>query len=115
MIASVPDMLDALPHYDDPTLAHAELLLSLLPALKSRRLSGDNTVCEKIDEIETAIEAAGLTEKQRRALELVAIQGYTHDEAAAMEGGSRQLITTRIQTALRKFIEAYGGIENYVD
>ena len=109
MYAGVP------PQYGDPTLDNAELLLSLLPTLKSRRLSGDNTVCERIDAIEYAIEHAGLTAKQRRALELVSIQGYTHDEAAEIEGIRQQTMTPRVTTALRKFIVAYGGIENYVD
>ena len=109
MYAGVP------PQYGDPTLDNAELLLSLLPTLKSRRLSGDNTVCERIDAIEYAIEHAGLTAKQRRALELVSIQGYSHEEAAEIEGITRQSLEERMAYALRKFIVAYGGIENYVD
>jgi DNA-directed RNA polymerase specialized sigma24 family protein len=100
--------------YDDPTLELAEMLLGVLPELKSRRLSGDNTVCERIDDIEKAIEAAGLTDKQRRALELVAIQGYTREEAAEVEGVSKKTMFPRVTSALRKFMVAYGGIERYV-
>lgn len=100
--------------YEDRELELAEMLLGVLPELKSRRLSGDNTVCERIEEIERAIESAGLTDKQRRALELVAIQGYDVEEVADADGVKRRAMYYRLEAALRKFIVAYGGIERYV-
>jgi DNA-directed RNA polymerase specialized sigma24 family protein len=52
-----------------------------------------------------------LSARQRRLLELVYVDGYTHAEVAAMTGASPGAIKTAIWRARQAFLERYREVE----
>ena len=56
---------------------------------------------ESID-LHDALDNAGLTERQRQAIELVYFEGMTQEAAATEEGVGQDVISRRISTSLRK-------------
>jgi hypothetical protein len=83
------------------------LLLSDYHALSNRRFKGDYAACDLLIDLHTAIDRAGLTERQRQALELVYFEDLTQEEAGKRIGVSQQSIDKTLSAAIQKIAEIY--------
>lgn len=84
-----------------------EMLLSLIPYYSERQYSGNYYDNDDLNDIHAAIERAGLTDKQREALELVYIKDQTYEDAAKLVGVSRITMLLRTKRAVSLVTAAY--------
>ncbi|NYV67580.1 DUF134 domain-containing protein [Bacillus sp. Gen3] len=84
-----------------------KLLLGDYNALTQRRYAGDYAACDILIDLETAIERAGLTDRQREALRLVFVGEYTQVETAQALGVSKQTVNRLIAVAAAKVARVY--------
>lgn len=76
-------------------------------ALRQRQYAGDYDAVILLTDLATAIERAGLTERQRQALTLVYGVDLTQDDAAKELGITRQAIALYVDNAAEKIAEIY--------
>lgn len=87
--------------------AGLRILLSDYHALKIRQYQGDYDAVVILADLHTAIEAAGLTDRQRQALTLVYGEDLTQAEAGRRMGIGRTSVETYAEAALEKIAEVY--------
>lgn len=68
---------------------------------------GDYGAVDTLIVLEQAMEEANLTHKQRQALQLVYIEGYTQKEVAKLQGVSQQSVAKHLATATQKIADVY--------
>jgi DNA-directed RNA polymerase specialized sigma24 family protein len=105
------------PALDNP--AGLRILLSDYNALVNRQYAGDYDAVIVLTDLRRAIEMAGLTAKQRQALELVYVEDLTQEEAGKRMGGLAQDAVSHIlDRATEAIAEIYfywsGHGEGYV-
>lgn len=83
------------------------ILLGDWHALRLRRFNGDTAASDILIDLETAIERAGLTNRQRQALTLVYFEDLTQEEAGKRMGLARESVKTYVENALDKIAEIY--------
>lgn len=75
--------------------------------LASRRFSGDMAASDIIIDLHSAMNTAGLTERQTEAIALVYGMDLTQKDAAAIMGVSREAVTQFIEGATEKIARIY--------
>jgi len=75
--------------------------------LASRRFSGDMAASDIIIDLHSAMNTAGLTERQTEAIALVYGMDLTQKDAAAIMGVSREAVTQFIDGATEKIARIY--------
>lgn len=83
------------------------ILLSDLHALKVRRYQGDTAASDILIDLERAIEAAKLTDRQRQALRLVYEEDLTQEDAGRAMGVGQDVVSYHIDRALEAVAEIY--------
>jgi RNA polymerase sigma factor (sigma-70 family) len=83
------------------------LLLSDYHALDSRRFKGDYAASDLLIDLHTAIERAGLTERQRQALEFVYFEDLTQEEAGKRMEVTKKTVNRLIHVAETKIARVY--------
>jgi DNA-directed RNA polymerase specialized sigma24 family protein len=83
------------------------LLLSDYHALVSRQYQGDYAATDVLIDLATAIEKAGLTERQREAITLVYFEDLSQVEAGKRMGATKQTINRLITVATAKVARVY--------
>lgn len=83
------------------------LLLGDYHALASRRYAGDTAASDILLDMCKALDTAGLTERQREALELVYFEDLTQEEAGKRLGCSKQTVNRLIDVAATKIARVY--------
>lgn len=83
------------------------LLLSEWHALKERRYAGDTAASDIVIDIITAINRAGLTDRQREAIALVYGNDLTQEEAGKRMGASKQTVNRLIDISMTKVARVY--------
>lgn len=68
---------------------------------------GDYGVIDLIIDFSIAVSLAKISDKQRTALELVLVQGFTEEEVAGILGVSQSAINQRIKTGTEKIAKVY--------
>lgn len=76
-------------------------------ALCERRYAGDYAASDILLDLNTAIERAGLTNRQRLALRLIYVGQYRQTEAADKLGVSKQTVNRLIAVATAKIARVY--------
>lgn len=76
-------------------------------ALSQRRFNGDTAASDILIDLETAIERANLTDRQRQALELTFLEDLTQEEAGKRMGVRREAVKRHIQVAETKIARVY--------
>jgi DNA-directed RNA polymerase specialized sigma subunit len=76
-------------------------------ALKARQYDGDYDAVILLADLETAIKRAGLTDRQRQAIELVLIGDLKQKDAAKRLAISRQAVALYVDYAAKKIAEIY--------
>lgn len=71
----------------------------------------DQVESEDVASEEVSAALSSLSVKQRRLLELIYLEGYSHAEVAAMAGTSAGAIKTAVWRARRAFLERYCEME----
>ncbi|MEK5109856.1 sigma factor-like helix-turn-helix DNA-binding protein [Cytobacillus sp. FSL K6-0129] len=82
-------------------------LLADYHALKQRRFAGDNAASDILIDLQTAIERAGLTDRQRQAMHLVYGEDLTQTDAGERMGVSKQTVNRLINVASAKVAQVY--------
>lgn len=82
-------------------------LLSDYHALMQRRYAGDNAASDILIDLQTAIERAGLTDRQRQALELVYGEDLTQTDAGERMGVRQDVVNRHIAIATTKIARVY--------
>lgn len=82
-------------------------LLADYHALKQRRYAGDNAASDILIDLQTAIECAGLTDRQRQAMRLVYVEDLTQTDAGERMGVSKQTVNRLINVASAKVAQVY--------
>jgi len=82
-------------------------LLRDVHALHERQYAGDYDAVVLLADLETAIERAGLTERQRQALALVYGADMTQEKAGEQLGISREAVKIYVESATKKIAEVY--------
>lgn len=75
--------------------------------LEARQFKGVSNATDELLDLATAIELAGLTEKQREALRLVYLEDFTQAEVGLRFATSQANISLHIDAAIRKIAEVY--------
>ncbi|MEC2215060.1 RNA polymerase sigma factor [Bacillus velezensis] len=91
-------------------LSNAEgvkLLLADYQKFVSRKRCGDYAAVEVLIDIHKAIELAGLTDRQRQAIELVYFGELTQAEAGERMGIAKQNVEAYISRAAEKIVDIY--------
>lgn len=83
------------------------LLLGEYHALRLRRFNGDTAASDILIDLATAIERAGLTDRQRQALRLVYFEDISQVETADRIGVSKQTVNRLITVAAVKIARVY--------
>ena len=83
------------------------LLLSEYHALQERQYQGDVDAIILLADLETAISTAGLTDRQRQALNLVYVEDLTQAKAGEAMGISRISVLEHVEDAVNKISEVY--------
>lgn len=83
------------------------LLLGDYNALKLRRFNGDYAASDILIDLDTAIDRAGLTERQRQALRLVYFDDLTQEEAGKRMGLAKDSVNHLINRAAKAITEIY--------
>lgn len=84
------------------------LLLSEYHALQERQYQGDTDAIILLADLSTAINTAGLTDRQRQALTLVYVEDLTQAKAGEVMGGlAKQNVDNYIDNAIDKIAEIY--------
>ena len=89
------------------TSAGIKRLLADQNALLIRQYSGDYAAVDIVCDLETAINAAKLTERQSEALRLVYTQDLTQEDAARQAGVARTTLVGHIDAAVEKIAAVY--------
>lgn len=76
-------------------------------ALKTRQYDGDYDAVILLVDLETAIKRAGLTDRQRQAIELVLMGDLKQKDAAKRLAISRQAVALYVDYAAKKIAEIY--------
>lgn len=87
--------------------ANLRLLLADYNAIRLRRFNGDTAASDILIDLARAIEVAGLTAKQRQALELVYVEDLTQADAGKRMGVSRQAAEQHVDKAVDAIAEIY--------
>lgn len=82
-------------------------LLADYHALKQRRYAGDNAASDILIDLQTAIERADLTDRQRQAMRLVYCEDLTQTDAGARMGVRREAVKRHITVATTKIARVY--------
>ena len=90
---------------DSPT--GVRLLLSEYHALVGRQFQGDYDAVVLLTDLATAIDQAGLTDRQRQALNLVYVEDLTQAKAGEAMGIGQQNVDNYIDNAIDKIAEIY--------
>lgn len=92
-------------------LTTAEGVEALLDRLEKEQASmldrGDYGTVDLLIDFSTALTQAKLSDKQRRAVDYVLVQGYTQEEFAGIEGITQQSVNDRLKTATQKIAGVY--------
>ena len=80
------------------------LLCSIHQVGEKRFYEGDYDACNLLIDLESAIEKAGLTVKQKQIIDLLYYKGFTQIEAAQVTGSSQQAVLNRKKNAIHKII-----------
>lgn len=83
------------------------LLLGDWHALRERRYCGDTDACVILADLQTAIDRAGLTDRQRQALRLVYVEDLTQAEAGLRMGVGQPNVKAYIDHATEKIADIY--------
>lgn len=83
------------------------LLLSEYHSLQERQYQGDVDAIILLADLETAISLAGLTDRQRQALNLVYVEDLTQAKAGEAMGIGRQAVLGHVEEAVNKIAEIY--------
>jgi len=89
------------------TAAGIKRLLAERGALELRQYAGDYDAVLMLIDLQTAITAAKLTDRQSEALRLVYTQDLTQEDAARQAGVGQEVISRRIDTAATKIAQVY--------
>ena len=76
-------------------------------ALKARQYDGDYDAVVLLADLQTAIDCAGLTDRQRQAVELVLMGDLKQKDAAKRLAISRQAVALYVDYAAKKIAEIY--------
>lgn len=76
-------------------------------ALKARQYDGDYDAVVLLADLQTAIKRAGLTDRQRQAIELVLMGDLKQKDAAKRLAISRQAVALYVDYAAKKIAEIY--------
>lgn len=83
------------------------ILLSDLHALKVRQYQGDYDATVILIDLATAIERAGLTDRQRKAIDLVYGEDLTQRDAGERMGIAQNTVSEAVERALEAIAEIY--------
>jgi DNA-directed RNA polymerase specialized sigma24 family protein len=83
------------------------LLLSDYHALVSRQYQGDYAATDVLIDLHTAIERAGLTDRQRQAIALVYFEDLTQADAGKLMGVRQDTVSKLVKSALAKIAAVY--------
>lgn len=83
-------------------------------ALKERRYCGDMTASDLLIDLETALERAGLTDRQRQAIALVYFRDMKQEDAGKAMGVGQQRVARHLDIALVKIARVYESW-NYIE
>lgn len=83
------------------------ILLSDYNALRLRRYTGDTAASDILIDLETAVERAGLTDRQRQALRLVYREDMTQTDAGDVLGIRKDVVNRHIKIAETKIARVY--------
>jgi Protein of unknown function DUF134 len=89
------------------TAAGIKRLLAERGALELRQYAGDYDAVLMLIDLQTAITAAKLTERQSEALRLVYTEDLTQEDAARQAGVDKSVMSRRLDTAAEKIAEVY--------
>jgi DNA-directed RNA polymerase specialized sigma24 family protein len=90
----------------DATFVKA-LLADYLALVERQYYAGDFGAVDRLIDLHSAIEAAGLTARQRQALDLTYYYGYNQREAGGKLGITKQTYEETLSTAIRKIAVVY--------
>lgn len=83
------------------------ILLSDLHALRQRRFQGDTAASDILIDLDRAIEAAKLTDRQRSALRLVYEEDLTQEDAGRAMGLEKDAVNHLLSRALDSIADIY--------
>jgi len=83
------------------------LLLGDWHALRERRYCGDTDACVILADLQTAIDRAGLTDRQRQALRLVYVEDLTQESAGERLDCTKQTVNRLINVGTAKIARVY--------
>ena len=89
------------------TAAGIKRLLAERGALELRQYAGDYDAVLMLIDLQTAISAAKLTERQSEAIRLVYTQDLTQEDAARQAGVARTTLVGHIDVAVEKIAAVY--------
>lgn len=89
------------------TTAGIKRMLGEMNALVNRQYQGDYDAVVLLTDLQTAIEAAKLTDRQSEALRLVYEEDLTQEEAARQAGVAKQTLNGFISVAVEKIAAVY--------
>jgi DNA-directed RNA polymerase specialized sigma24 family protein len=84
-----------------------EKLLTCYHDIKERRYFGDYAACDILIDLQLAIEAAGLSDRQREALRLVYVEDLGSRRAAEAMAISQRAVNKNIGRALARLARVY--------
>ncbi|MED4828163.1 sigma factor-like helix-turn-helix DNA-binding protein [Bacillus atrophaeus] len=84
-----------------------KLLLADYQKFVSRKRCGDYAAAEVLIDIHTALDCAGLTDRQRQAIELVYFGELTQAEAGERMGIARDVVSRHTDAATDKLVAIY--------
>jgi DNA-directed RNA polymerase specialized sigma24 family protein len=87
------------------------LLTDYLALVERQYYAGDFGAVDRLIDLETAVSAAGLTARQRQALELTYYYGYNQREAGGKMGVGQRRAGYVIDEACAKIAAVYAGWE----
>lgn len=74
---------------------------------------GDYGLIDLIIDMRSALELACLTPKQRKAVQLIYMQGYTQQEVADMQGITQPAVAKQLATATQKIADIFKDWDDY--
>lgn len=83
------------------------LLLSEYHALQERQYQGDTDAIILLADLSTAINTAGLTDRQRQALNLVYVEDLTQAKAGEILGIAQKNVSEAVDRAVEAIAEVY--------
>lgn len=85
---------------------HTRSALAQLHALDARRFKGDYGACDALIDLQGAVNRAGLTERQAKALRLVYVDDLSQAVAGERMGVTQQAISVSLSAGIQKIAEA---------